>query len=228
MRAVKLLDLSWLGDAMCREQRACRYYGTGGMVSRNVFRPLASPGMKLKQKWALQKEACIGGWEWFTWEVVNVQRNYCIGRFSSLRGKKSCTDKNCMCISCDGLAVFISWDSVIWEGGGKKLCLWCGCMCKFISLQKYPTLMGNWISYLRRNTDLSRVSVCWPLAGAVIWRGAALPCQARLEGSYLLPSASIIALVILPRMWIFTQLSMLSSRHQNINYNAVKINWNTA
>lgn len=92
MRAVKLLGLSWLGDAMCWEQRACGYCGTSGMVSCNVFGPPASPGIKQKQKWALQKEACVGVWEWFTWEVMNVQRNYCIGwdelRFSSVRGGK--------------------------------------------------------------------------------------------------------------------------------------------
>lgn len=40
----KLLDLFRLGDAKCEEQRACRYYGIGGMISCHVLRSTVSPG----------------------------------------------------------------------------------------------------------------------------------------------------------------------------------------
>lgn len=70
-------------------------------------------------------------------------------------------------------------------------------------LGKISPPLCYWLGCLRRSSDLCCISVCWALAGAVSWRGAAaLPCQARLEGSYLLPSASITALVISPHMWV--------------------------
>lgn len=40
----KLLDLSCLGDVKCEEQRACRYYGIGGMISCHVLKSPVSPG----------------------------------------------------------------------------------------------------------------------------------------------------------------------------------------
>lgn len=40
----KLLDLSRLGDAKCEEQRACRYYGIGEMISCHVLKSPVSPG----------------------------------------------------------------------------------------------------------------------------------------------------------------------------------------
>lgn len=120
---------------MCQEERS-------GRVSCNVFCPPAKPGMKQKQQWAPQKEACVVMWEWFTGEVMSIQRNKCIWpdklRFDPLSGKKGCTYINCMCISSADLAAFTSWGSVIWAGGEEKLCSWCGCMWKFISLRKYP------------------------------------------------------------------------------------------
>lgn len=59
-------------------------------------------------------------------------------------------------------------------------------------------------------------------AGGVLLLCPALPCKA---GGLLSPSFRLDNSTCHPAAHVdFTQLSVLSSRHQNINYNAVKIN----
>lgn len=97
--------------------------------------------------------------------------------------------------------IFTSWGSAIRAGSGKQLCSQCGRTGKFISTGNYSHPDNSRSVMWRGRLTFPRIWCSGPL-GAGIWRGGAVPCQARLEGSHLLPSASVIALVIVPRVWI--------------------------